>query len=58
MGKDPEVERTSKGKRSITRMAKEKRDNEESGVYFTEVKSECKHSLKETHKRFFNCREV
>lgn len=53
MGKDPEVERTSKGKKSITRMGKEKRDKDETGVSFTEVKSECKYRLKETHKRLF-----
>lgn len=40
MGKDPEVERTSKGKRSIRHMGKEKRDKDESGVYFKGVKSE------------------
>lgn len=40
MGKDPKGERTSKGKRSVTHMGKEKRDKDESDVYFTGVKSE------------------
>lgn len=53
MGKDPEVERTSKGKKSITHVGKEKRDKDKTGVYFTGVKSECKYRLKETHKRLF-----
>lgn len=38
MGKDPQVERTSKRKRSVTHMGK-KRGKGESGVYFKGVKS-------------------
>lgn len=55
MGKGPEVERTSKGKRSIMHMGKEERDKDNSGVYFPGVKSKCSYKLKETSK---NCKEI
>lgn len=51
MGKDPEVERNSKGKRSITRIGKEERDKDNSGVYFPGLKSEYSYRLKETQKK-------
>lgn len=47
------MERNSKEKRFITHIGKDKRDRDESGVYFTGVKSECKYRLKEAHRRFF-----